>query len=217
MDFLDKVYRSAIASMIRAFLAIQISEPLRTALAAVQSELKRRISQDLPCETSLTWVRPTSMHLTVKFLGDLDERLVTPLRDAMAETLSHHRAIEIPLDRLGGFPRLQQPRVVWIGPSQPWEQSDDAARLAAVHQAIEGCCVAMNLAPDTRPLSAHLTLARIKAGHRAVGQALARSGAMDRPLAVHSLAVDAIAFMRSELKPTGSVYTPLWQSRLKAA
>ena len=204
--------------MIRTFLAIQLAEPLRTTLAAVQSDVKRRMTHDLPRDVNLSWVRPASIHLTVKFLGDIPEELVRPLQEAIADTLSHHRALQIPLDRLGVFPRPQQPRVLWIGPSDQWEASEDAARLAAVHRAIEACCVTLNLAPDTRPLSAHLTLARIKAGHRAAGQALARSGVMDRlPVAVSSLAVDAIALMRSELKPTGSVYTALWESTLQAA
>jgi RNA 2',3'-cyclic 3'-phosphodiesterase len=203
--------------MIRAFLAIQLAEPLRATLAAIQSNVKQRISHDLPRDVSMSWVRPASLHLTVKFLGDIDEGLIMPLRDAITETLSRHPAIEIPLDRLGVFPRPQQPRVLWIGPSDRWETSEDAGRLAAVHRAIEACCGSLNLAPDTRPLSAHLTLARIKAGHRAVGQALARSGVMDRPLEVNALPVDAVALMRSELKPTGSVYTPLWESKLQAA
>lgn len=203
--------------MIRAFLAVQLTDPLRATLAAIQSDVKRRITHDLPRDVSMSWVRPASLHLTVKFLGDIDEGLIIPLRDAMADALGHQRAIEIPLNRLGVFPRPQQPRVLWIGPSDEWERSEDAARLAAVHREIEACCGSLNLAPDTRPLSAHLTLARVKAGHRAVGQALARSGAMDRPLEVSALPVDAVALIRSELKPTGSVYTALWESKLQAA
>ena len=204
--------------MIRAFLAVQLSEPLRTTLAAVQSGVKRRIIHDMPRDVSLSWVRPASMHLTVKFLGDIAEELVMPLREAIVETLTHHRRLQIPLDRLGVFPRPQQPRVMWIGPSEQWEASDAAARLASLHGAVEACCVALNLAPDPRALSAHLTLARIKAGHRGVGLALAKSGAMDRlALAVDPLAVDAITLMRSELKPSGSVYTVLWESRLQPA
>lgn len=203
--------------MIRAFLAVQLSEQLRTTLAAIQSELKRRMAHELSREASLSWVRPASLHLTVKFLGDIDEGLVTPLRDAMASTLTRHRAIQIPLHRLGVFPRPQQPRVLWIGPLDNWASSEDAARLTALHREVDACCASLNLAPDTRPLSAHLTLARIKAGHHAVGQALARSGAMDRPFEATSLPVDAIALMRSELKPTGSIYTMLWELTLQAA
>ncbi|HKY71972.1 MAG TPA: RNA 2',3'-cyclic phosphodiesterase [Nitrospira sp.] len=203
--------------MIRAFLAVQLSEHLRTTLAGIQSELKRRMTHDLSREASLSWVRPASLHLTVKFLGDIDEGLVTSLRDAMARALSRHRAIQIPLHRLGVFPRPQQPRVLWIGPTDQWASSEDATRLTALHREIDGCCSAQNLAPDTRPLSAHLTLARIKAGHRVVGQALARSGVLDGAFEGISLPVDAIALMRSELKPTGSIYTVLWESTLQAA
>ena len=108
--------------------------------------------------------------------------------------------------------------MLWIGPSAQWEASDGAARLAALHRAIEACCATLNLAPDPRPLSAHLTLARIKAGHRGAGQALARSGVMDQlPLVVDSLAVHAMTLIRSELKPSGSVYTVLWDSPLQPA
>jgi len=203
--------------MIRTFLAVQLAEPLRATLTALQSDVKRKITHDLSREASLSWVRPASLHLTVKFLGDIDEGLVVRLRDAMTDTLRHHRAIRIPLDRLGVFPRLQQPRILWIGPSDGWENSEEALRLTALHRAIEECCGTLDLAPDARPLSAHLTLARIKAGHRAVGQALAESGVMDRPLAFEPLSVHAIALMRSELKPSGSVYTALWESRLQAA
>ena len=204
--------------MIRAFLAVQLSEALRTSLAAVQSDVKRRIAHDLSRDVSLSWVRPASMHLTVKFLGDISETLVVPLQETIGSALRDHRILQIPLNRLGVFPRLQQPRVLWIGPYDQWERSEEAAWLAGIHRAIEACCESLNLAPDTRPLSAHLTLARIKAGHRAAGQALARSGAMDRlPMAVEPLAVEAIALIRSELKPSGSVYTSLWESKLQAA
>ena len=200
--------------MIRTFLAVQLAEPLRTSLAALQSDVKRQIAHDVSREVSLSWVRPASLHLTVKFLGEIDEGLVVRLRDAMTDMVRQYRALKIPLDRLGVFPRLQQPRVLWIGPSARWNSSEDAARLAALHRSIEDRCASLNLAPDTRPLSAHLTLARIKAGHHVVGQALARSGAMDRPLAVDALPVDGIALMQSELKPTGSVYTALWTASL---
>src|SRR5262245_3460539 len=106
--------------MIRTFLAVQLSEPLRANLSAIQSDVKRRITDDLPREASVSWVRPASLHLTVKFLGDIDEGLVVRLRDAMADALRHHRALRIPLDRLGVFPRLQQPRILWTGPSDGW-------------------------------------------------------------------------------------------------
>ena len=200
--------------MIRTFLAIELSEALRTNLSNLQLELKQRLMRELPQDVRISWVQSASLHLTVKFLGDIDEQLVMPMREAIGKVLSGHRTIEIPLERLGAFPRPQQPRVLWVGPSALWEQGTDAARLASLHRTIEDCCVALNLAPDSRSLSAHLTLARVKQRERSVGQVLARSGVMDRPLTAGSLSVDAIVLMKSDLKPTGSVYTKLWNAAL---
>jgi 2'-5' RNA ligase len=200
--------------MIRAFLAVELSEPLRTTLTAIQSELKQRMAKELTRDVSISWVRPASLHVTVKFLGDIDEALVSPLKGAITALLGAHCPIVVPVNRLGVFPRPQQPRVLWAGPSEQWERGEDAARLAALHRAIDACCESLNLAADTRPLSAHLTLARVKAGERAVGQVLAKSGVMDRPFASEPLDINAIALMKSDLKPTGSVYTQLWEVKI---
>ena len=200
--------------MIRTFLAVELSEPLRTHLATIQADLKQRMANALTRNVSISWVRPASLHVTVKFLGDIDEGLVLPLKEAITELLSAHRPIAVPVTRLGVFPRPQQPRVLWAGPSEQWERGEDAARLAALHGAIDACCGSLNLATDSRPLSAHLTLARVKAGERVVGQVLAQSGVMDQPFTCESLDINAIALMKSELKPSGSVYTRLWDVRV---
>ena len=200
--------------MIRAFLAINLSDALRTTLTTIHSELKQRLGRELSKNIRVSWVQPSSLHLTVKFLGDIDEQLIGPMQKAIENALSSHRAIEIPLDRLGVFPRLQQPRVLWVGPLELWEKGQDAARVASLHRAVEDCCSSLNLAPDTRPLSPHLTLARIKEGGRDFGQILARSGLLGKPVLAGLMVVDAIALMKSELKPTGSVYTRLWEAKI---
>ena len=203
--------------MIRTFLAVELPSPLHAQFADVQQQVKQRLGRDLSRAVRLSWVQPGSMHLTVKFLGDIDEQSVQPMQEALAHALTGHRPIQIPLDRLGTFPRPQQPRVLWVGPPELWEKGDEAARLAALHRAVEDCCVSLNLAPDSRPLSPHLTLARISEGEREFGQALARSGVMDKPVAIGSLAVESIALMKSELRPTGAVYTKLWEVKLRGA
>lgn len=200
--------------MIRTFLAVELSETLRTNLAKIQLELKQRFGRELSQDVRMSWVQPASLHLTVKFLGDIDEQLVAPMQKAVENVLSEHRAAQIPLDRLGVFPRLQQPRVLWVGPSEAWEKGQDAVRLTSLHRAIGDCCSSLNLAPDTRPLSPHLTLARIKEGGRNFGHILARSGVLDKPVSAGSMAVEAMTLMKSELKPTGSVYTKLWEVKV---
>ncbi len=203
--------------MIRAFLAVELGEDLRKQIAQVQQDLKQRLSREGSKDVRISWVQPTSIHLTIKFFGDTDEQLVAAMHEAIEQVLKDHRAIHIPLERLGAFPRPQQPRVLWVGASEQWEQSDDAKRLVALHRAVEDSCQASKFAPDSRPLSPHLTLARIKEGERYVGQALAKSGVMDRPISSGSLALESVALMKSELRPTGSVYTELWEVRLSGS
>jgi 2'-5' RNA ligase len=202
--------------MIRAFLAVELSEDFRNQIARVQQDLKSHLARELPRAVHISWVRPASIHLTIKFLGDIDEQIIEPLREALAEVFKDQYAIPIPLERLGAFPSLQAPRVLWVGASERWEQGDEAKRLAVLHRSVETCCDSLGFASDGRPLSPHLTLARIKSGGREFGQALARSGVLDQPLSLDFLAVESVALMKSELKPTGSVYTKLWDVQLSS-
>ncbi|MDH4236894.1 MAG: RNA 2',3'-cyclic phosphodiesterase, partial [Nitrospira sp.] len=200
--------------MIRAFLAVELAEDLRAQLAGIQQDLKRRLSREFSKEVRVSWVQPSSIHLTLKFLGDIDEPLIEPLRHTIEQAINGQRALRIPIERLGVFPRLEQPRVIWMGASESWERGPDAARLPILHRVIEDCCRSFGFASEERPLRPHLTLARIKAGERQVGLALAQSGALDRPMVVGSLAINAIVLMKSELRPAGPVYTKLWEARL---
>ena len=200
--------------MIRAFLAIELSDDLRKQLALVQQDLKQRLGRNLTKDVRISWVQPSSIHLTIKFLGDIDESLVEPMRQAIEQVVKAHRIIHIPIERLGAFPHPQQPRVLWAGASAQWERGEDAKRLAALHGSVEDGCEVLGVVREGRPLSPHLTLARIKAGERQVGQALVQSGVMDRPLSLGTLTVESMALIKSELTPSGPVYTKLWDARI---
>ncbi|MCX5720518.1 MAG: RNA 2',3'-cyclic phosphodiesterase [Nitrospirae bacterium] len=201
--------------MIRAFLAVELSHGLRAELATLQQELKRRIEPELKRGTRISWAQPDSIHLTLKFLGDMDEQVIDPLRVAVEQAIGSQVAVIVPLERLGMFPRPDSPRVLWAGPSEQWENGSDAKRVAEIHSAIEQACEGLSFLREPRPFSPHLTLARIKMGERHVGTALAKSGLLDLPLSLGQLAVDRVVLMQSELKPTGSVYTKLWDVRLR--
>lgn len=199
--------------MIRTFLAVDPGENLRNQITLVQQDLRQRLSRESSRDIRITWVQPSSIHLTIKFLGDTDEQLIEVLREAVEQATTGHGAIHMPIERLGVFPRLQQPRVLWVGPSEQWEQGDDNKRLMALHRAVEDSCRSVGFAPEDKPLSPHLTLARVKEGERHVGLALAKAGVLDRPISLGLLAVESIVLMKSELQPTGPVYTKLWEVR----
>jgi len=201
--------------VIRAFLAVELSHGLRAELASIQQELKHRIEPGLKRGTRISWAQPASIHLTLKFLGDMDEQVIDPLRAAVDQAIGSQGAVMVPLERLGAFPRPDSPRVLWVGPSEQWEKGVEAARMAEIHGAIEQACEGLSFLRETRPFSPHLTLVRIKMGERQVGIALAKSGLLDLPLSLGQLEVDRVVLMQSELKPTGSVYTKLWDLLLR--
>jgi len=202
--------------VIRAFLAVELSQALRAGLATVQQELKHRIEPELKRDMRISWTQPASIHLTLKFLGDMDEQAIDPLLVVVEQAIGSQIAVNVPLERLGAFPRPQSPRVLWVGPLENWDRGAEAKRIAEVHGAIEQACEGLRFLRETKPFSPHLTLARIRVGERQVGAALAKGGVLDRPLSLGSLAVESVVLMKSELKPTGSVYTRLWEARLKA-
>lgn len=197
--------------MIRTFLAVEVSDEVRTGIAQVQHDLKQRLTGHFTKDIRMTWGQPNSFHLTIRFLGDTDKQLLDPMREAMAIVRRSHPVIQIPLDRLQAFPNLQKPRVLWVGPSEQWRESDAARRLATVHREIEACCHSFGFAPDDKPFSPHLTVARIKAGERQVGRLLAQSGICDRALSLGEVRIGPIALVKSDLRPTGPVYTTLWE------
>ncbi|MCE7976723.1 MAG: RNA 2',3'-cyclic phosphodiesterase [Nitrospira sp. NTP1] len=203
--------------MIRAFLSVELPPDFRAALSAVQQDLKRRLEPTVGRQARISWVQPASMHLTVRFLGETPEDVIESLRMTLASAVAGHRPIQVPFSRLGTFPRPQQPRVLWAGPLESWEQGNEGARLQALSRMVEDLCRAAGLAAEERPLSPHLTLARIKEGERQVGQGLAQSGLLDQPVTIGVLPITTLVMMRSELRPAGPVYSPLWTCPLAAA
>ncbi len=201
--------------MIRAFLAVELSQELRAELAVVQQELKQKVEWEKKGEIRISWVQPAKMHLTIKFLGDMDEQVVDLLLGAIEQAFGSQPSVNVPLERLGAFSSPHSPRVLWIGPSENWEQGVEGKRVIEIHGAIEQACEGLGLLREAKPFSPHLTLARVKMGARHVGAALATSGVLDQPLSVGSLAVESVVLVKSELKPTGSIYTRLWEARLR--
>ena len=201
--------------MIRVFLAVELSQALRDELATVQQELKRSLEQRMQGSTRISWVQPASLHLTLKFLGDMDEQMIDRLRAALEEAMGSQIAVVVPLERIGVFPNPQNPRLLWVGPSEHWERGEEAKRIVEIRGAIEQSCEGFGVFREPRPFSPHLTVARIKMGERHVSVALAKSGVLDRPLSLGALAIPSVSLMQSTLTPTGSVYTKLWDVRLR--
>ncbi|MDE3018842.1 MAG: RNA 2',3'-cyclic phosphodiesterase [Nitrospirota bacterium] len=203
--------------MIRAFLAVELPVEIRQALALVQTDVKNRISRELSPRMRLQWVRPESVHLTVKFLGDIQETQVHDLQSVVGEALRSVAPFSIEVAGLGVFPDMHAPRVLWVGLVGRAGIGGPPTALLQLVNMVETSVEPLGYPPETRPFNPHLTLARIKEGSKEVGRAIARIGLLEREVPLGQLEVSRVALMRSELKPSGSVYTTLWEIPLGAA
>lgn len=196
----------------RAFIAVELDDELRREVARVQEKLRAALDE---VGAKIAWVRPASMHLTLKFLGDIEETVVPALHDAIATAIHDRDAIAIPLCRLGAFPRLKEPRNLWLGPDEQWPHTDDARRLQSLARVVDGCCAEIGIAPEARVFSPHLTLGRVKAGERQLGRALAGAKSVTEPLHLPPLNAAAVTLMKSQLDTKGAVHTPQWKIPLR--
>ena len=198
----------------RAFLAVALATDVRERIAALQQELKTFVASTCAGRIRVTWVKPETIHLTLKFLGEIDADAVEPLRVRVSAAMEARPAVDIPIGALGAFPRIEAPRALWIGPPSHWSslaQANQAEELAA---RIEQACEEFAGAGGTHPWRPHLTIARVREGEREIAQALRASGLLTRSLQIGSLRVGEISLMKSEMRPDGPVHTPLWSVSL---
>jgi 2'-5' RNA ligase len=194
----------------RAFLAVAIGSELRDRVFAVQQQLKDIIAAGPGRRVRVTWVKPETIHLTIKFLGEIDEAAVEPLRVGVSAAIDGRPAIEIPLGTIGAFPRLQAPRALWIGPPTNWDSQDEAKGALELAARIDAACEKLAVPRDAHPWRPHLTVARVREGERDAARVLETSELTTRPHDIGILHVDKISLMKSEMRPDGPVHTPLW-------
>jgi 2'-5' RNA ligase len=198
--------------MIRTFVAVELTDTLRQSLLRVQERLKRDLllegSQARREVVRVQWTRPESLHVTLKFLGEIDESRVEPIRGALAEALRGSHRFSVEVEGIGTFPGAGAPKVIWAGLKV--NGSEHLRHLAAM---VDQALTPLGFPSEERPFSPHLTLARVKDGARLVAQALRASGAYahtSRTGSLGTLSVKHVTFMQSVLRPTGSVYTRLF-------
>ncbi len=152
------------------------------------------------CNADVRWVAIPSIHLTLKFLGEVDPEAIPKLQVLLSEACKSERRIELVLRGLGCFPNARNPRVIWCGIDG---ETDSLLRL---QHGVESSCAQLGFAPEDRPFRPHLTLGRVQ-GRRNV-QSL-----MDRVVGGYDLAcsfqADRFHIYKSSLKPQGAVYTVL--------
>jgi 2'-5' RNA ligase len=191
-------------SVIRAFVAIDLTPEILQHLGQVSSQLRQRLEK-----VPVRWVPVDNIHLTLKFLGDVSLANVDMLKKILQTEVDGHHAFEISVGGLGAFPSPRRPRVVWVGVEAP-------AELTAVQNGIENAMARLGYAREERPFSPHLTLGRVS--RNAVGRDEHLIGEAIEAIKLGFLGaarVNEVHLYKSDLHPNGAVYTRLFTASLK--
>lgn len=181
---------------IRLFVACELTDEVRDALARVQGDL-RRLGAD-----RLRWVRPEGIHVTLKFLGGVEASRVEAISDALASAIEPFELRVRPAS-VGGFGGARL-RVVWVG------LEGDIDSLAVLADRVEAALEPLGFPRERRPFAAHLTLARVldeAPAHER--KQLAALVERYEPPRLPSMTLTEVSLMQSRLQPGGSVYTRL--------
>src|SRR6185503_9417388 len=141
--------RRRLNETMRCFVAVALPPPVRKLLVQVQEALRR-------ADAHVTWVEEANLHLSLKFLGDLDDGAAARLKGALSIEALQWPAMELTYEGIGTFPERGVPRVVWAG------CTGDLPKLAALAGAVERCAEQVGVARERHPFAAHLTLGRVK-------------------------------------------------------
>ena len=192
-------------SVIRAFIAVDLTEELHLKLEEFSNSLNEQLEQ-MP----IRWVPARNIHLTLKFLGDVSEKNVAMITEILHAEASNHKAFEISIGGFGVFPNSSRPRVLWVGIEAPDE-------LQNLQRRIEAEAARLGYAPDQREFSPHLTLGRVS--RNATPQEVRQISEVLRKQKLGFLGaarITDIHLFRSDLKPGGAVYTNLYSAPLNA-
>jgi 2'-5' RNA ligase len=184
---------------IRTFIAVEIPEAVRFAIGEIQEVLQS-------FKFNIKWVKPRSIHLTLKFLGNIDPAAVEAIDGVLQTTVESFEPFSIQAKDLGVFPGLMRPRVIWVG------IAGQIDRLVGLQRNLDKNLNDIGFARDKRPFKGHLTLGRVKGSidARRMGRVLTRYSQFEaQPFTVGSLIL-----YKSELHPTGAVYTKLLEIAL---
>ncbi len=191
-------------SVIRAFIAIDLSPEIHQKL----EEVLENYQAQLP-KVSIRWVAVKNIHLTLKFLGDVSLSNISILTDMIQAEVSNHYQFEISVGGSGAYPNLRQPRVIWVGVEAPQE-------LNAIQNGIETTTARLGYAREERAFSPHLTLGRVSRNItsqeiKAISQSLEKT----KIGFLGATCIDKVHLYRSDLHPSGAVYTQIFSSSLQ--
>ncbi|MDR9459461.1 MAG: RNA 2',3'-cyclic phosphodiesterase [Dehalococcoidia bacterium] len=191
---------------IRAFIAIELSDPIKVSLSSLIAKLR---SKEHHSAKYVKWVDPKGIHLTLKFLGNIAPDQVPRIIESITPSTQSLSPLKLQLGKLGAFPNLQRPRVIWVA------VTGEVKPLITLQQDVEQALAPLGFPPEGRSFSPHLTLGRLREQatpmeRSSIGSIISATEFEGGP----TLEVDQIFLMRSTLTPSGAIYNHLASIKL---
>ena len=183
----------------RAFIAVDLDPELKSAV----EDLIRRLRAT---RADIRWTQTGGFHLTLMFLGEIDETQSGRVMTVIGEVARRHRPFALRLRGTGAFPGERNPRVLWVGISAE-------AGLAELQDDLEGSLEGEGFAREARPFKPHLTLGRVRGRGRPLERAMAELGAHGRE-DFGGMIVRKVALFESRLRPQGAEYAIIREAEL---
>jgi 2'-5' RNA ligase len=186
--------------MKRIFTAIDISEETREKAAGYVKQMRGEFPN-----LRVGWEKPEKLHLTLKFLGDIDEIELDNLIGAVENTAKRISKFNLQITQTGAFPSVKKARVIWLG------VKDASENLQKLNEILEAECAAKNFARETRSFKPHLTIARLREPQNS--KTLIEKH-LENEFEAAEFEVSEITIYESVLQKSSSIYTVVSKSEL---
>jgi 2'-5' RNA ligase len=183
---------------VRLFVAVDIAPAVRAAAGALIEVLRERASRLAP-RSRITWLTADRLHITVRFIGQVDSATADAVRQVLASPLDQE-TFSVTIAGVAAFPPKGPPRVVWAG------MTDGRTSMTAIERHVSEQLARAGIVRDERPYSPHLTLARVREAAGLRSAALLEA-VKDQVLGAST--VEAITLFESRLSPKGPTYVSL--------
>ena len=184
---------------IRAFIAIKLPDFIKKDLKDTQ---KTMVANGIKAK----YTSPENMHLTLKFMGDIDYDLLPEIRDILTRSAQYVKPIKLSLKGIGAFPNSRSPKVIWAG------INGETQKLETLHARLEQRLSNIGIPEEKREFYGHLTLARLKKNKFRV-QKFGRVIQQIDEFGSHQFTADKLTLFQSRLMPEGPIYTELFSAK----
>jgi len=185
----------------RSFIAIKLPEEVRNTLAKLQDKLKTQ-------GADVKWVEPVNIHLTLKFLGEINDKQLDKIIKILEEVAVNKKCFQMHISSIGAFPKIHFPRVIWVGLDKGEKETKELAK------ELEEKISVVGIPGESRPFSSHITIGRTRSdlNRTKLAEDLKTIDFLGGP----EFTVSKINLLKSTLTPKGALYEDLKEASLKA-